>query len=702
MDLENALSRSALQRVHKSGDGYMACCPLHDDHRPSLHLWSDDRGELAFSCLAGCDWALLKERLVAMGLPVTSERRATDAAIGATYDYCDEDGALLFQVVRLVPKDFRQRRPDGLGGWIWKMEGVRRVLFRLPELREGIAAGETVYVTEGEKDALSAVAAGAVATCNPGGAGKWRSEYGETLRDAKVVIVADRDEPGRAHAAKIAASLRGVAESVRIVEAMVGKDASDHLAAGHSLRELVPVEGPVVGICSQASAPRTAICGSDLDNAERFIAMFGEKVRHCALEKRWYIYDGRRWAPDDRLAVEDLMRQALLSVFAEAARAASDAEAKKLASGGLRQQSAHARRAALECARSDPRIAIHPSEFDRQPDLLNCANGTLDLRSGSLRRHDPADLIRKLAPVAYEPDAHLALWESFLDEATGGDTDLRAYLQRAAGYSLTGETGERVFFLLLGPTTTGKSTFVEALLATLGDYAQATGIEAFLRRTHVGGPRPEIATLAGRRLVTGIEVDEERRLDEVLIKQLVGGDTVAERDLYAGADPFVPECKLWFAANAAPRMNDADDALWVRVRVIPFAHQIPERRRDPALKAALRDPEKGGPAILAWALRGCLDRRSQGLGSVPAVEQATRTLRLSMDPLGDFLVDCCSFDAATFTTNAELRRAYCDWLAASGSADRIGPRKWGERLKSHGLMPGKEHGQRGYHGVRLA
>lgn len=692
-----------LRGVRSDGKGgLLALCPCHEDHDPSLHLWEDDTGRLAFSCLAGCDWSRVRERLAALGLPVEDDRdQAGRPSIVATYDYRDRDGVLVLQVVRYQPKGFRQRRPDGRGGWIWNAKGVPHLPFRLTELVQAVDAGETVYVAEGEKDALAIVAAGGAATCNAAGAGKWRAEHAAHLEGADVVIVADKDEPGRRHAEAVAASLAGVAAGVRIVEALVGKDASDHLAAGHALTELVPVEEMAIEVDATSDVTAAAVPGSDLDNAERFIAMFGERVRYCALEKRWYLYDGRRWAPDERLAVEDLMRRALLSVFAEAAQARSDGEAKALAARGLRLQSAHARRAALECARSDPRIAAHPSEFDRRPDLLNCANGTLDLCTGELRAHDAADLIRKLAPAAYEPGARLEAWERFIDEATGGDLDLREYLQRAAGYSLTGETGERIFFLLLGPTSTGKSTFVEALLATLGDYGTATGIEAFLRRTHVGGPRPEIAALVGRRLVTGIEVDCERRLDEVLIKQLVGGDTVAERDLYAGAAPFLPECKLWFAANDAPRMNDADDALWTRVRMIPFTSQVVEERRDPALKVTLRDPARAGAAILAWTVRGCLAWREQGLGSAPAVEQATRALRLSMDPLGDFLDECCTFEPEAFSSNAELRRAYGDWLAGYGVKDAIGPKEWGERLKRRGLVRDKERGERGYRGVGL-
>jgi hypothetical protein len=158
------------------------------------------------------------------------------------YSYVDETGELLFEVVRLAGKRFRQRRPDGAGGWVWNLDDVRRVLYRLPSVLEAIAAGETVYLAEGEKDVEALAAAGLVATCNPGGAGKWREEFSETLREAsRLVVVADRDEPGREHARKVAASLRGIGVcDVSVVEAAEGKDAADHLAAKFPLTAFVP------------------------------------------------------------------------------------------------------------------------------------------------------------------------------------------------------------------------------------------------------------------------------------------------------------------------------------------------------------------------------------------------------------------------------------------------------------------------------
>jgi hypothetical protein len=179
--------------------------------------------------------------------------------IVSTYDYADEAGTLLYQVVRFAPKDFRQRRPDGTGGWVWDMKNVRRVLYRLPAVIEAVRQGETVYVCEGEKDcdAVNALdGSGFVATCNPGGAGKWRAEHAECLRGAsRVVIVADKDEPGRRHALDVRASLKGIVDDVRIVEAKTGKDAYDHLAAGHGLEELAPFHEGVIAAPSGSIAP---------------------------------------------------------------------------------------------------------------------------------------------------------------------------------------------------------------------------------------------------------------------------------------------------------------------------------------------------------------------------------------------------------------------------------------------------------------
>lgn len=238
-DLQQVLDR--LEDVEQR-DGYaIALCPAHDDTRPSLSATKKGR-KVLLHCHAGCEYDDILDALAGrengwrQHTPTLPERQ-----IEATYDYRDEDGTLLYQVVRYTPKDFRQRRKAN-GRWVNNLKGVRLVPYRLPELLAAIAQGETIYVPEGERDVDAIVAAGGVATCNSSGAGKWRDEFASYFAGARVVVVADRDEPGALHARQVKRSLVGVARSVRVVEALTGKDASDHLDAGHALDQFVPAD----------------------------------------------------------------------------------------------------------------------------------------------------------------------------------------------------------------------------------------------------------------------------------------------------------------------------------------------------------------------------------------------------------------------------------------------------------------------------
>lgn len=199
-------------------------CLRHEDREPSAWMCEGSHG--CFTCDFTESITTLAP-LLGISLDHTPDEYVKpERTIVATYPYVDERGVVLFEVVRFSPKTFRQRRPDGS----WSLEGVRRVPYRLPELIEAVGLGKTIYVVEGEKDVAAVEAAGGVATCNPGGAGKWLPEFSEFLRDATVRIVADKDEPGEKHALAVASSLDGIAASVEIVEAKVGKDAADHLA----------------------------------------------------------------------------------------------------------------------------------------------------------------------------------------------------------------------------------------------------------------------------------------------------------------------------------------------------------------------------------------------------------------------------------------------------------------------------------------
>jgi len=241
--------------VRKSGANYDARCPSHDDKNPSLSVGRGKEHPVVFHCQAGCD-----EEVILSALKLTWADLCTPSGNGngnghlqnegewtprgpavAVYDYVNESGELLFQVCRTADKQFPQRRPDSTRktGWNWKLGETRRVLYRLPKVIEGVSNGDVIYLCEGERDVQALERNKVVATCNPGGAGKWKAEYGEALRDADVAIIADKDQPGGAHARQIASMLGDVAAHIRIVEAAVGKDASDHFAAGKKLHEFV-------------------------------------------------------------------------------------------------------------------------------------------------------------------------------------------------------------------------------------------------------------------------------------------------------------------------------------------------------------------------------------------------------------------------------------------------------------------------------
>ncbi len=258
------LMLSRLDGVRQVAGGYMARCPAHEDRDPSLSVTEGDDGRCLLLCRAGCatddvrnattpptTWAEL------FPAPAAGNGNGNANETVAEYDYTDEAGTLLFQVVRRTGKRFSQRRPDGNGGWAyhlgpcaekckqartphaWLTGAVAPVLFNLPAVVEAVAQDVRVWIVEGEKDALALNRAGEVATCNPGGAGKWKPHYAEVLRGATVIVVADRDAPGRTHAAEVARSLQGVAAVVDLREAAVGKDASGHLAAGLAVDDFV-------------------------------------------------------------------------------------------------------------------------------------------------------------------------------------------------------------------------------------------------------------------------------------------------------------------------------------------------------------------------------------------------------------------------------------------------------------------------------
>jgi putative DNA primase/helicase len=421
---------------------------------------------------------------------------------------------------------------------------------------------------------------------------------------------------------------------------------------------------------------------TDLGNAERLVAQHGSDLRYVP-GMGWLVWSGRYWRRDDD---GEVMRRAKLSarsILAEAQHAEDADHRKRILKWAITSETEPRLRAAVSLAESEQPVIARAEELDAHPYKLNVENGTLNLATGKLYPHDRADLITKLAPVEFDADVTSEQWERVILRACGGDTELAAFLQRSAGYTATGDTGEEVLLFLHGPGATAKTTFIEAIKATLGDYATTADFDAFLRRHGDAGVRSDIARLVGARLVVSVEVDDGKHLAEGLLKQLTGGDTVAARFMYRDFFEFRPAFKLWLVANARPRVNADDEAIWRRIVQIPFTQVIPEHERDPNLKRKLQTDTHIRSAILAWLVQGCLDWQNQGLAVPERVRTYTAEYRAENDTLAEFISEECVVGSEHWCLAGHLRGRYEGWCDGAGEK-AVTVRTWGEKLKARG------------------
>jgi putative DNA primase/helicase len=330
---------------------------------------------------------------------------------------------------------------------------------------------------------------------------------------------------------------------------------------------------------------------------------------------------------------------------------------------------------------------------------LNLINGTYDLNTNTLMQHRAGDLLTKRAEVVYDPAATCPRWMAFLDRVQHGNQEMIAFLQRAAGLSLSGIVPEQVFFFLHGKGANGKTTLIEVLHAIYCGYAVAAPEEMLLtRQKNRGTASPELTRLRSARFVSAIELPEGGRLDESLIKQLTGGDTISARNLYEQFFEFKPTHKLWIAGNHRPIITGTDDAIWRRPLLIPFPVKIPESEQRRNMQEYLLEESSG---ILNWLLAGWRQYRDMGLGVPECVRAATAEYRSEQDLLGDFLDECCDKGEGLTVTHADLMFDYKLWAERQG-IEPLGGRRISESLAERGFVRMRRHaGTRGWKGLAL-
>lgn len=439
---------------------------------------------------------------------------------------------------------------------------------------------------------------------------------------------------------------------------------------------------------------------SDMGNADRLVRYFGSYIKHTK-ELGWLAWDGKRWLSDEA-RVTEFAKRVVLSLYEEAYIAANtrlEARRKELARHADRSESRRALESMVAVAQSNPTIRISAENLDRNPDLLNVSNGTIDLRSGELCPHRQTDLISKLVPIEYDPQAKAPEFEKFVSEVFAEKEELINYIQRLFGYTLTGHTREQMFGLCWGEGSNGKTTLLERLKTIMGEYAVSSPADTFMPRKP-GAPTNDLARLAGKRLVIAVETSEGRRLDEEIIKKLTGGDTVSARFLNREFFDFSPVFKLFIVTNHKPVIRGTDPGIWRRVRLVPFTQRWYSQDEEGTPKRDERLVDKLQtelPGILAWAVRGAVLWHQSGLATPSDVLAATKGYREEMDLVGRFLTERCErdpnlkpgqaptlFDTRYQITAKSLYEAFVTWCESEQQRP-ISKTAFGQRLPKEGF-----------------
>ena len=704
MTLPEILARIETATRHKSsasGDDYLCRCPAHDDGTPSLSVSEGDGGRILFKCHAGCSFESVISALGISaaelapdgnGKPPAKRGRPAIFSVAAAYDYRDASGKVLFQVCRMEPKDFRQRRPDtaAVGGFNWSVKGVRQVPFRLPELVAAVKGGETVFIAEGEKDVDALVRHGFAGTCNAGGAGKWREDFGEHFDGAKsVVVIADKDKPGRDHAADVAGKLKPLCRSLKVIElpdmgARPVKDAADFFAAGGTADALRTLAGDAPEfVPKQELMPGTWFKQRFPKLAEKY----GEPVLESVSGKRAVVRDlsedymaavlgadGMPEAPTIYLPTEErffcynpatgifeaIREEALAArfsaLFLECATACKDsADISKLAFG-MRDT------AALNgiVKRAKGLLAVPHSFFTfDQAEFLPVANGMLRLKDRALLPFSPSYRCRHKLAVEYRAGEYCPRFmETLLKPALDmGDVSI---VQRWAGLALVGVNLSQKMLLLTGTAGGGKSTLVSVLTGIIGEG------NVGMLRTDLLGDRFELSRLMDKTLLYGADVPENFLTQDTAsrLKSLTGGDLVTAEFKNSNEAPQF-KCRFNVIVTSNSRLTvylEGDAEAWRRRLVIVNYEREKPKVVIPDLAERIIAEE--GPGVLNFMLEG-LDLLRAANWKLELNERQQRRvddLLLESDSHRVFVSESLTKDsAAPGITKAEIYSAYAEF-----------------------------------------
>ncbi len=446
---------------------------------------------------------------------------------------------------------------------------------------------------------------------------------------------------------------------------------------------------------------------TDTGNAARFARQWAGRLLYVADSGQWLRWDGCCWREAVRADLDAAAKETAREMLRAAADIASDDERRAAVKWSMTSLDLKRLRAMVELAGSEPALVCRVTDLDRDPWLLATANGmTIDLRTGESRESRPGDRITRCSPVSWDPQATAPRWQQFLGEVFAERADLIAFVHRAAGYSLTGDTSAQVFFLCHGAGSNGKGVMMTALREVAGSYSVAAAIDTFMQRKHHDGSAasPDVARLRGARLVSASEGEQGQRLATARVKEMTGQDPLTARHLHREPFTFVPHFKLWLSTNHRPVITDTTESIWRRVKLIPFEVTFDGDRRDDGLAERLRAEL---PGILVWMVRGAVAWYQaggglRGLGQCAEVEAAVAEYRSESNHVQRFAQECLVRRDGGWIPSSQMHARYQQWQADDGDAPAMTSTQLGEALGKLGSGPVRRNRGRGYEGLALA
>ena len=465
--------------------------------------------------------------------------------------------------------------------------------------------------------------------------------------------------------------------------------------------------------------------GTDDANADLLIGLHGDDILYCTDWEKWLIWDGTHWAIDTRLDIERLAADVPKYLRGKASEH-TDKRAKILAKMAILQNEfplpdeygkLQIRQKALQdkaewllklsakleltgkrgCMLTATRhkVVTVTTELNKWEFLLNASNGTVNLSTGELQEHNREDRLTHQVGISFDQSATCPTWLAFLDSIFNSDAELIQFVQRAIGYSLTGDVREQIMMICHGCGSNGKSVFLNILKKLLGCLSLQAAPDLLMADNQRRHPT-EQADLYGKRLVVCQETGEGRRFNETLVKQLTGGDAITARRMYEDNWTFNPTWKIWLSTNHKPEIRGTDHAIWRRVRLIPFNVTFHDPGKgdpvkDPRMEEKLTDEL---PGILAWAVRGALSWQAEGIPAPQAVLAATDAYRAAQDTLAAWIGECCLVNRIADSKASLLYASYKEWCDQAGERP-ITQKKLGMRLVEQGFV--SERRKTGYH-----